>query len=116
MKANLPELACVVISPTLVKNNDFVFVIDEFHRAKFNIVAIKKRSLSKEEIEQIFKSQIPRVHHLEPLDQEFKRGESVIVVLEKAKAIKSCNTQIGNFSIKAAGDFLKLKKTGTKGF
>ena len=54
MKANLPELACVIISPTLVKNNDFVYVIDDFHRAKFNIVAIKKRFIGHEDLATIF--------------------------------------------------------------
>ena len=42
---NPVELAFVLISPTLVKNNDFVYVLDDFYRSKFIISAIKKREI-----------------------------------------------------------------------
>ena len=49
------ELVHVVISPTLVKSNDFVYVIEDFYRAKFTICGIKKRAFKKEEIAEHFK-------------------------------------------------------------
>jgi len=39
------ELALIVISPTLVNNHDFVYVLDELQRSKFNICALKKKKL-----------------------------------------------------------------------
>jgi hypothetical protein len=41
------KLALVLISPTLVINNDFVFILDEFYRAKFRVCAMKKKTLQK---------------------------------------------------------------------
>ena len=49
------ELACVVLSPTIVNNNDFVYVIEDFYKAKFGICAIKKKAFTKEEINVHFK-------------------------------------------------------------
>lgn len=81
-------MALVLISPTLVTNHDFVFVIDEFNRAKFNIVALKKCKVEGEKLETLFKDLVPRVHNLDMLSNEFTRGESILVVLEKSKAIE----------------------------
>lgn len=37
---HLPELALVLISPTLVSNNDFVYVLEDLHRSKFGICSL----------------------------------------------------------------------------
>jgi hypothetical protein len=48
------ELALVVISPTLVRNNDFIYVLDELSRAKFNICALKKKKIDSLNLEYLF--------------------------------------------------------------
>jgi hypothetical protein len=44
--------------------------------------------VSDDKLESLFQDLVPRVHNIEMLGLEFKRGESVLVVLEKAKAIE----------------------------
>lgn len=109
-------MALILISPTLVSNHDFVFVIDEFSRSKFNIVAMKKTKVEGGKLESLFKDLVPRVHNLEMLNNEFTRGESVIVVLEKTKAIEEASELIGKFSIKIGLDWEKKKKKKNQGF
>ena len=116
LKQNKNELALILISPTLVTNHDFIFVIDEFNRAKFNIVALKKCRVEGEKLESLFKDLAPRVHNLEMLSNEFTRGESVLVVLEKSKAIEEAQEIIGKFSIKIGLDWEKKKKKKNQGF
>lgn len=107
------ELALIVISPTLVKNNDFVYVLDDFHRAKFGLCALKKRPLSKDDLSALFGDLAPKVHNLAMLEKEFLRGDSVLAVLEKAQAIESAQSLIGRFGIKVASDY-ELKKLSRK--
>ena len=47
---NHVDLAMIVISPSLVANNEFVYVIDDFFHSKFNICALKKKQLGGEEL------------------------------------------------------------------
>lgn len=91
-------------------NHDFVFVIDEFNRSKFNIVALKKMRVEGDKLESLFKDLVPRVHNLEMLSNEFTRGESVLLVLEKTKAIEEASELIGKFTIKIGLDWEKKKK------
>lgn len=107
------ELALIVISPTLVKSNDFVYVLDDFHRAKFSLCALKKRPLSKDDLSALFGDLAPKVHSLSVLELELLRGESVLMVLEKAQAVESAQSLIGRFGIKVASDF-ELKKLSKK--
>jgi len=44
---NPVELAYVIISPSLVKTNEFVYVLDDFYRSKFIVSAMKKRSVNR---------------------------------------------------------------------
>jgi len=81
------ELALVVISPTLVRNNEFIYILDEFHRAKFNICAIKKKKIDILNLEYLFKDLAPKTHSLSTLESEFNRGDSIILVVEKTNAI-----------------------------
>ena len=106
---NQMELALIVISPTLVNNNDFVYVLDDFYRAKFGLCALKKRALSSEDLNELFGDLIPKVHSLAALEKEFLRGESVLMVLEKAKAIESAQSLIGKFGIKITSDYESKK-------
>lgn len=111
MNMNQIELALIIISPTLVKNNDFVFILDEFLRAKFTICALKKTALGINDIQDLFGDLIPKIHTLEVLDIEFKRGESILIVLEKTKGLEACQQLIGKFGIKVASDYEKKKLT-----
>ena len=54
------ELALVILTPTLVKNHDFVFLMDEFNRNKFNVAALMKKELSREDLQLYFKDLIPK--------------------------------------------------------
>lgn len=110
---NKVELALIVISPALVKNNDFVYVLDDFHRAKFGLCALKKRPLSREDLGALFGDLVPKVHNLAVLEAEFLRGDSVLMVLERAQAIESAQSLIGRFGIRVASDY-ELKKLSKK--
>lgn len=82
------ELAMVVISPTLVLNCDFVFVLDDIVRSKFNICALTRCKFEKEDLEAVFGDLAPRVYNLELLmSNEFSKGHSVVLVVEKEKAV-----------------------------
>jgi len=104
------ELALVVISPSLVRNNDFVYIMDEFLRSKFAICAVKKKEVVGEALQHLFADLVPRTHSLETLEGEFKRGESVMLVLEKQKAITAVEELVGKFSIKLNSDYEKKKQ------
>lgn len=107
------ELALIVVSPTLVQNNDFVYVMDDFHRARFGLCAIKKRSLASADLRALFGDLQPKVHNLAILEKEFTKGDAVLLVFEKAKAIESAQALIGKFGIKVSSDF-ELKKISKK--
>lgn len=105
-----------MISPSLVLNNDFVYIFEEFSRSKFNICAFKKKQINKSNLEVLFEDLVPKVHSLELLDMEFKRGDSVLVVVEKAKAVEEAQELIGKFGIKVGSDFEKKKRKNQVGF
>lgn len=97
-------------------NSDFVYVIEEFYRAKFNICALKKKPIGKPNLEALFQDLIPKVHSLELLDMEFRRGDSIVMVVEKPKAIEEAQELIGKFGIKVGSDFEKKKRKTQAGF
>ena len=99
----------IVMSPSLVQNNEFVYVIDDFYHQKFNICAIRNQQISGEKLQNLFKELVPRVHNIETLENEFKRGDSVVIVVEKPKAYEESDNLIGKFGIKVASDYLKKK-------
>jgi len=107
------ELALIVISPALVKTNDFVYVLDDSYRAKFGLCAIKKRALDRDDLEALFGDLVPKVHSLYMLEKEFARGESILMVFEKASAIDAAQSLIGKFGIKVSSDY-ELKKLSKK--
>lgn len=115
-RQNQQELALVILTPTLVRNHDFVFLMDEFNRNKFNIAGIMKKQLDREALEMYFKDLIPKFHDLDILEPEFKRGDAVILVLEKPKAIEEATELIGKCSIKMNMDWEKKKKKKSQGF
>merc|ERR1711871_1934051 len=112
----LDQLAIVIISPTLVKNNDYIHVIEDFHRSKFRVCAIKHKQLTSEDVATHFKEMTPATHKLEMLDMEFKKGESVIIVLEKPNCVAAAKETIGHVSIKIGSDFIKNKRVEERGF
>ena len=78
----------VVISPTLVQSNDFVFVLDDIIRAKFNLCALTRQSLEKEDIDTLFGDLAPRFYNIDVLaGNEFSKGASIVLVVEKEKAV-----------------------------
>ena len=56
-----------------------------------------------------FEDLIPKVHDIDILEPEFSRGDSVILVLEKIKAIDEASKLIGKCSIKMNMDWEKKK-------
>jgi len=110
------ELALIVISPSLVMNNDFVYILDEFARHKFNVCAFKKTKLTTDNLRFLFNDLCPRIHTLNVLDHEFRRGDSFVFVVEKEKAINAAEETIGKFGIKINSDWEKKKLKKQAGF
>lgn len=131
------ELALLLITPTLVNCNDFVFVLEDLVRSKFNICALQRAKLEKEDVAALFTSDIsPRLYNAEVLAAHelskgkleltsviviiplnFSIGSSVLVVLEKEKAVNDLSELIGRFEIKTPADFEKTKrKQSSSGF
>ena len=82
----------VVFAPQLVQSNDFVFVLDDLHRSKFNLVAVNRLPsvLDRSDLEALFAEMTPRFYSIDALEQHiFAHSLSGIVmaVVEKEKAI-----------------------------
>jgi hypothetical protein len=84
--------------------------MDEFYRNKFNIAAVLKKELSREDLLIYFSDLVPKFHDLDILEPEFSKGDSVILVLEKVKAVEDAAELIGKCSIKMSMDWEKKKK------
>lgn len=78
------------MAPTMVTNSEWVFAVEDFHRAKFRICAMKMKQFSHEELVRHFSEQVPKLHCIEALDREFKKGKALVLVLEKESAIEAC--------------------------
>ena len=100
----------------MVQNNDFVYILDDFSRQKFNICAVKKTKLTTESLQTLFGDLCPRVHTLNVLDHEFRRGDSFLMVVEKLRAIDDAQDLVGKSSIKINSDWEKKKTTKQVGF
>ena len=106
----------VVFAPPIVANNDFVFVLDDLQRSKFNICSILRMPttshLELEDVQFLFQEQIPRFFSLEALESLiFKQdGGVVMVVVEKEKAVQEVNEVVGKLEIKGKADLDKYKK------
>ena len=90
--------------------------MDEFNRNKFNIAVVLKKELERKDLEMYFKDLVPKFHDLDILEPEFKRGDAVVLVLEKQKAVDEAAELIGKCSIKMNMDWEKKKKKKTQGF
>ena len=110
------ELALIVISPTLVRNNEFIYILEELQRAKFNICALKKKKIDILNLEHLFSDLAPKTHSLSTLETEFNRDESLLLVIEKTKAITEIQELIGTFSVKINSDWEKKKQKQALGY
>jgi len=73
LAAKLPELALLVIGPTLVRSGDFVYILDDIHRHKFTICGIRKAPAKKYDVMAMFGDLAPRLYDTEVLwENEFK--------------------------------------------
>ena len=108
LKASM-ELALVVISPSCVRNNEFIYIMEELQKAKFNICAVKKKKIDMLNLENLFADLAPKTHSLSTLETEFNRDESLLLVLEKTKALTEVQELIGTFSVKINSDWEKKK-------
>ena len=72
-------MALLLITPTLVNSNDFVFVLEDLVRSKFNICAIQRIKLEKEDVAALFTSDIsPRLYSTEVLTtHELSKGNII---------------------------------------
>lgn len=106
----------VVLAPAIVANNDFVFILDDLQRSKFNICSIVRMPttshLELEDLQFLFQEQTPRFFSLEALESLiFKQdGGVVMVVVEKEKAVQEVNEVVGKLEIKGKADVDKYKK------
>jgi len=117
MLANAHELALILISPSIVKSGDFVYILDDIFRQKFTIAGIRKARLDYEDLTVLFKDLAPRMYSIDVLwENEFEAkdaGDSLILVLEKEKAVTEISTLVGRSQVKEKADFLKYKKKQT---
>ena len=71
LNQNKNELALVIMTPTVVRNHDFVFIIDDLNRNKFTIAALHKKELTREDLVIYFKDMVPKIHDMDILEAEF---------------------------------------------
>ena len=71
LNQNKNELALVIMTPTVVRNHDFVFIIDDLNRNKFTIAALLKKELTREDLVIYFKDMVPKIHDMDILEAEF---------------------------------------------
>jgi hypothetical protein len=69
-----------------------VFVLDDLHRSKFNLVAVNRLPtvLDRSDLEALFAEMTPRFYSIDALEQHIfapNQGGIVIAVVEKEKAI-----------------------------
>ena len=75
-----------------MQSNDFVFVLDDLHRSKFNLVAVNRLPsvLDRSDLEALFAEMTPRFYSIDALEQHIfahSQGGIVMAVVEKEKAI-----------------------------
>lgn len=76
MAAKTPELALLVIGPSLVRSGDFVWILDDIHRQKFTICGIRKAPVKKYDVSALFADLAPRNFDIDVLwENEFKPVE-----------------------------------------
>jgi hypothetical protein len=68
------------------------------------------KTFNRDDLADHFSNTIPRVHNLDVLEIEFKKGDAVILLVEKEKAVEEASKLIGNVSIKVGNDFIKDKR------
>lgn len=67
--------------------------------------------LEKEDIDALFSDLTPRFYNLDLLtNNELNKGHSILVVVEKEKAVSEIQDVVGRFEIKNKNDFEKTKK------
>lgn len=72
MLANANQLALVLIAPSLVQSGDFVYIIDDINRQKYNIAGVRKANLNKDDLTVLFKDLAPRMYNIDVMwDNEF---------------------------------------------
>lgn len=113
LQQNGPELGLVLISPKLVANNEYSFVLDDLHRSKFGIAAVKKQPIVRSDLNIIFEGLAPHQFNLNLMwDKDFSKNNSevVLVVVEKEKCLNDLEQVVGRFMIKESADFEKTKR------
>ncbi len=87
-------------------NNDFVFVLDDLQRSKFNLCALLRlpatSTLERQDLDFLFQEQVPRLFNVDTLESlEFsKEGGCVLAVVEKEKAVQDIYEVVGRLEIK----------------
>ena len=72
MQANANQLALVLIAPSLVKSGDWVYVLDDINRQKYNIAGVRKANLNKDDLTVLFKDLAPRMFNIDVMwENEF---------------------------------------------
>jgi hypothetical protein len=90
------ELALILFAPQLVSTNDFVFVLDDLHRSKFNLVAVTRLPTSALDLDFLFAEMCPRYFNVEALSEHVFGGSGaaastsssvVMAVVEREKGV-----------------------------
>ena len=86
-------------------------MLDDLYRAKYNICAVTRVTLEREDVDFLFADLAPRFFNTEVMyTHEFSKGPSILVVVEKEKAVNEVVDFIGRIDIKSKTDFDKPKK------
>ena len=94
-----------------------MFVLDDLHRSKFNLVAVTRLPsvLDRAELETLFAEMTPRFFSIDALQQHiFEQGAIVMAVVEKEKAVSDLSDVVGRLEIKSKNDVDKYKKKLTQ--
>ena len=94
-----------------------MFVLDDLHRSKFNLVAVTRLPsvLDRTELETLFAEMTPRFFSIDALQQHiFDQGTIVMAVVEKEKAVSDLSDVVGRLEIKSKNDVDKYKKKLTQ--
>lgn len=87
------QLSLVIISPTLMLNKDYAYVLGDLMNSSLKISAIGLKQLSKDDIDQMFSKRTN--FKLNLIEYELLKAPSLCIVIEGQQAIKTINESIG---------------------
>ena len=97
------ERTLAIIKPDAVSSKNSGKIIDRIEQEGFNILAMKKLAISKDQAEKFYEVHKDRVFYKELVDF-MTSGPAIVMVLEKENAIKSWRDLMGSTDPKQAAE------------